>query len=93
MARISKGKFRNLRDHFASQKYFTITKKNIEGMKLMLGDDIKVGEKYIMRDRPMSDEMIKALQAKPTSEALGRIRKNMAEGTKALLERQTRWKE
>lgn len=93
MARISKGKFRNLRDHFASQKYFTITKKNIESMKLMLGDDIKVGEKYIMRGMKMSDELIAAFQNKPTSESLARISKNLPAGTKALMERQTRWKE
>lgn len=93
MARISKGKFRNLRAHFQSQKYFTVTKKNINSLKIMLGDDIQVGEQYIMRTAPMTDEMIKALSAPPNPETLSRLRKNLAPGTKALLERKTRWAE
>ena len=93
MARISKGKFRNLRDHFASQTYFTVTKKNIEKMKLMLGDHIQVGERYVMRPMQMSDELRKVLEAKPNPEALARIRKNLLPGTRALMERQTRWAE
>lgn len=99
MARISKGKFRNLRDHFASQKYFTVTRKNINTLKIMLGDDIKVGEQYIMRDVPLSDEVIAAFDAgsssvngKPIDTTLaGKLVDNFA--TKRLMERQARWAE
>lgn len=93
MARISKGKFRFLRDHFQSQKYFTITKKNIESMKIMLGDNIQVGEQYIMRTMPMTPELIAAMQSKPNPETVRRLAKNLPAKTKALLERKTRWAE
>lgn len=93
MARISKGKFRSLRDHFQSQKYFTITRKNIESMKIMFGDDIQVGEQYIMRTMPMTPELIAAMQSKSNPEAVRRLAKNLPAKTKALLERKTRWAE
>lgn len=96
MARISKGKFRNLRDHFQSQKYFTVTKKNINSLKIMLGEDIQVGEQYIMRPMPMSDELVKAMNSaggKMFDNAVAKRLRNSSPALKSLLERQTRWAE
>ena len=96
MARISKGKFRNLRDHFTAQKYFTITTKNIESMKIMLGDNIEVGERYVMRNMPISDEVAKALSEgtriiKGRSINMGLVGGLANESLKTLMCRPTRW--
>lgn len=95
MARISKGKFRNLRATYTAQKYFTITASNIGAMRRLFGDNIRIGEQYIMRTMPMSDELIAAMDSKigvskSTLETIDRLtEKNPALG--ALLSRPRRW--
>lgn len=93
MARISKGKFRHLRQTYMAQKYFTITKKNIEQMKRMLGDHIQIGEQYVMRPMPMTPELRAALEGSKgqlfDDNARRRLLKNLPLRTKALLERKS----
>lgn len=94
MARISKGKFRNLRATYTAQKYFTVTASNIGAMRHLFGDNIRIGEQYIMRTMPMSDELIAAMDSKTgvSESTLNRL----AEKNPALLDllkRGRRWKD
>ncbi|WDS62410.1 hypothetical protein [Pseudomonas phage D6] len=66
MARISRGKFRYLRDLVAyaaafAPRYFKITASNRKQWEEIMGEPLKVGERIVMRHQPLTKEMIEAL--------------------------------
>lgn len=65
MARISRGKFRYLRDLVAyaatfAPRYFKITASNRRHWEEIMGEPLKVGERIVMRHQKLTDEQIRA---------------------------------
>lgn len=69
MARVSKSKFRWLRDEYAHWAYMTrlqkpfrfkVTQENKKLLSSILDEDLELGEAMVIRHMPMTDEMIAA---------------------------------
>jgi hypothetical protein len=77
MAKVSKGKFCWLRDEYAHWAYMTrlqkpfrfkVTLENKEMLSSILDEDVVVGEAIEVRQVPMTDEMIAALDCPSRAE-------------------------
>lgn len=77
MAKISKGKFRWLREEYSHWAFMTrlqkpirikVTLENKELLSSILDEDLDVGEQMEVRHVPMTDEMIAALDCPSRAE-------------------------
>lgn len=77
MARVSKGKFRWLRDEYTYWAYMTrlqkpirfkVTLENKELLSSILDEDVEAGDTMVISHAPMTDEMIAALECPSRTE-------------------------